>query len=70
MKIMKKSQEQDNFISIIRNGSQESFKGPEEWFSGEVFVKNLFLENSLLTYSGSLVTFQPGARTAWHSHPI
>jgi len=67
---MKKSQEQDNFISIIRNGSQESFKGPEEWFTGEVFVKNLFLENSLLTYSGSLVTFQPGARTAWHSHPI
>ena len=62
--------EQEDFITIIRNGSQEQFKGPEEWFTGDVIVKNLFSENALHTYSGSLVTFQAGARTAWHTHPI
>ncbi|WP_121958364.1 carboxymuconolactone decarboxylase family protein [Petrotoga sp. 9PWA.NaAc.5.4] len=62
--------EQEDFITIIRNGSQEQFKGPQEWFTGDVIVKNLFSENALHTYSGSLVTFQAGARTAWHTHPI
>jgi quercetin dioxygenase-like cupin family protein len=70
MKIMKRCEEQDNFITIIRNGSQEPFKGPEKWFTRDVIVENLFPENNLFPYSGSLVKFQPGARTAWHTHPI
>ncbi|HOP24168.1 MAG TPA: carboxymuconolactone decarboxylase family protein [Defluviitoga sp.] len=67
---MKRCEEQDNFITIIRNGSQEPFKGPEKWFTRDVIVENLFPENNLFPYSGSLVKFQPGARTAWHTHPI
>jgi len=57
MKIMKRCEEQDNFITIIRNGSQEPFKGPEKWFTRDVIVENLFPENHLFPYSGSLVKF-------------
>ena len=39
---MKRCEEQDNFITIIRNGSQEPFKGPEKWFTRDVIVENLF----------------------------
>ncbi|MBO1926767.1 carboxymuconolactone decarboxylase family protein [Thiomicrorhabdus sp. 6S2-11] len=49
--------------------SQETFTGPEALFSGEVQVKMLFPENDTAHYSGAYVTFQPGARTAWHQHP-
>ena len=50
-------------------GSQQSFKGPEKLFTGDVQVKLLFPANNVAHYSGAYVTFQPGARTAWHSHP-
>jgi len=50
-------------------GTQRSFKGPEQYFTGEVQVEMLFPENNVAHYSGAYVTFQPGARTAWHSHP-
>ena len=49
-------------------GSQQSFKGPEEWFTGDVQVDMLFPPNDTAHYSGAYVTFQPGARTAWHLH--
>lgn len=49
--------------------SQKSFKGPEEYFTGEVQVDMLFPGNETAHYSGAYVTFQAGARTAWHSHP-
>lgn len=49
--------------------AQQSFTGPEENFTGEVNVVFLFPANDTAKYSGALVTFQPGARTAWHSHP-
>lgn len=49
--------------------SQKSFKGPEKYFTGEVEVNTLFPANDTAHYSGAYVTFQAGARTAWHSHP-
>jgi len=50
-------------------GSQQSFKGPEAYFTGDVQVDMLFPGNAAAHYSGAYVTFQPGARTAWHLHP-
>lgn len=50
-------------------GSQPSMKGPEEYFTGEVQVDMLFPANDAAAFSGAQVTFQPGARTAWHLHP-
>lgn len=50
-------------------GSQQSFVGPAEYFTGEVQVDVLFPETDATHYSGAYVTFQPGARTAWHLHP-
>lgn len=54
---------------IYRAGSQQSFKGPRDLFSGDVQVDLLFPANGTAHYSGAYVTFQPGARTAWHLHP-
>jgi len=54
---------------IYRAGSQKSFKGPEAWFTGDVQVDMLFPDNETAHYSGAYVTFQPGAKTAWHLHP-
>jgi quercetin dioxygenase-like cupin family protein len=50
-------------------GSQQSFKGPEAYFTGDVQVDMLFPGNDTAHYSGAYVTFQPGARTVWHLHP-
>jgi 4-carboxymuconolactone decarboxylase len=49
--------------------SQQSFKGPEAYFTGDVRVDMLFPDNETAHYSGAYVTFQPSARTAWHLHP-
>jgi quercetin dioxygenase-like cupin family protein len=54
---------------IYRAESQKSFKGPEDLFTGDVQVDMLFPRNETAHYSGAYVTFQPGARTAWHLHP-
>jgi 4-carboxymuconolactone decarboxylase len=56
-------------MEIMPKGTQKSFKGPEEWFTGDVQVDMLFPSNEVAHYSGAYVTFQPGARTAWHLHP-
>jgi len=55
--------------TLYPTGSQQSFKGPEAYFTGEVQVDMLFPGNDTARYSGAYVTFQPGARTAWHLHP-
>src|SRR5512144_2251059 len=57
-------------MDIKRNGSQPSGKGPAEWFTGNVRIDPLFQSNDSRRGNGSLVTFEPGARTAWHSHPL
>lgn len=54
---------------IYQTGTQKSFKGPANLFTGEVQVDLLFPANETAHYSGAYVTFQPGARTAWHFHP-
>ena len=57
-------------MDIKRNGSQQSVKGPEEWFTGVVRIDAPFRAESPARVSGATVTFEPGARTAWHTHPL
>src|SRR5271169_3164331 len=57
-------------MEIRRAGSQPSAKGPSEWFTGTVRVDPLFQAPSPARVSGASVTFDPGARTAWHTHPL
>ncbi|MGG3575165.1 carboxymuconolactone decarboxylase family protein [Bacillus gobiensis] len=58
-----------NSQTITRSGSQPSSKGPAEYFTGNVRIDPLFSENDSAEYGGAYVTFQPGARSAWHTHP-
>jgi len=57
-------------MDITRNGSQPSGKGPSDWFTGTVRVDPLFGSNDARRGASALVTFEPGARTAWHTHPL
>jgi 4-carboxymuconolactone decarboxylase len=57
-------------IRIMRRGSQPSRQGPAENFTGSVRVDPLFQASAPARASGSLVTFEPGARSAWHTHPL
>jgi quercetin dioxygenase-like cupin family protein len=57
-------------MEIKRNGSQPSGKGPSEYFTGTVRVDPLFNAPDPARVAGASVTFEPGARTAWHSHPL
>lgn len=57
-------------ITITRAGSQPSQQGPAERFTGSVRVDPLFGMNEPSGSSGAYVTFEPRARTAWHSHPL
>ncbi len=57
-------------MEIIRNGSKPSQKGPEEWFTGTVRIDPLHAPPEPARAGAGLVTFEPGARTAWHTHPI
>lgn len=57
-------------IKIIRSGTQPSAKGPLDWFTGTVRVDPLFSPQDPSRVSAAYVTFEPGARTAWHTHPM
>ena len=57
-------------MEIKRSGSQLSGKGPEEYFTGTVRVDPLINAPDPAHIFGALVTFEPGARTAWHTHPL
>ncbi len=57
-------------MEIKRSGSQPSGKGSAEWFTGNVRIGPLFQPNDPTRASGASVTFEPGARTAWHTHPL
>ena len=57
-------------MHIQRSGSQPSSKGPAEHFSGEARVDALFEPPGPARVLGASVTFEPGARTAWHTHPL
>lgn len=57
-------------MEIQRNGSQPSGTGPAEWFTGAVRMDPLFTAPAPARVAGLDVTFEPGARTAWHTHPL
>lgn len=57
-------------MEIKRVGSQPSGKGPEDWFTGTVRIDPLFQAEAPARGAGASVTFEPGARTAWHTHPL
>src|SRR5947199_7260757 len=64
------SSESSQAITITRSGSQSSRQGPTENFTGSVRIDPLFNANPPSRTSGGRVTFEPGARTAWHTHPL
>jgi quercetin dioxygenase-like cupin family protein len=57
-------------MDIKRAGSQASGKGPSEWFTGTVRIDPLFQAAAPARAAEASVTFEPGARTAWHTHPL
>ncbi len=58
-------------MEIKRNGTQASVQGPADWFTGTVRLDPLFLKaEEPARATGASVTFEPGARTAWHTHPL
>lgn len=57
-------------MNISRNGSNPAVKGPADWFTGTVRMEPLFQPEAPARTAGVLVTFEPGARTAWHTHPL
>jgi quercetin dioxygenase-like cupin family protein len=57
-------------MDIMRSGSQPSGKGPAEYFTGAVRIDPLFNPPGPARIATALVTFEPGARTAWHTHPL
>ena len=57
-------------IKITRSGSQQPSKGPAEYFTGSVQVEPLFPAHDPSRTSGGKVTFEPSARSAWHTHPL
>lgn len=57
-------------MDITRNGTQPSAKGPAEYFVGTVRIDAPFKAREPARVSGATVTFEPGARTAWHTHPL
>jgi quercetin dioxygenase-like cupin family protein len=57
-------------MEIKRSGSQPSGKGPAEYFTGNVSIDSLFQAPAPARVASAIVTFEPGARTAWHTHPL
>jgi quercetin dioxygenase-like cupin family protein len=57
-------------VEIKRAGTQASIKGPADWFTGAVRIDPLFDATAPRRASGGSVTFEPGARSAWHTHPL
>jgi len=57
-------------MQIKRNGTQPSQKGPEAWFTGQVRIDPLHTAPAPARVGAASVTFEPGARTAWHTHPL
>jgi quercetin dioxygenase-like cupin family protein len=59
-----------NSMEIKRPSSQPSAKGPADWFTGTVRIDPLFQAPAPARVAGAMVTFEPSARTAWHTHPL
>ena len=57
-------------MEITRSGATPSGQGPADWFTGTVRIDPLFQAPEPARVAGASVTFEPGARTAWHTHPL
>jgi quercetin dioxygenase-like cupin family protein len=57
-------------MKLYRNGTQPSQPGPAEWFTGSVRIDPLHMASAPARHGAARVTFEPGARTAWHTHPL
>ena len=57
-------------MKLMRAGSQPSQKGPEDYFTGTVRIDPLYAASEPARVSAGQVTFEPGARSAWHTHPL
>ncbi|NHK27930.1 cupin domain-containing protein [Parvularcula flava] len=57
-------------MKIIRKEEQETVEGPAENFTGKATIKGMFSREEPSRLTGAIVTFEPGARTAWHKHPL
>jgi quercetin dioxygenase-like cupin family protein len=57
-------------MNIQRAGTQPSAKGPADWFTGTVRIDSPFKGTDASRVTGATVSFEPGARTAWHTHPL
>jgi quercetin dioxygenase-like cupin family protein len=57
-------------MEILRAGANPSVKGPADWFTGTVRIDAPFHGTGAARVGGATVTFEPGARTAWHTHPL
>jgi quercetin dioxygenase-like cupin family protein len=64
------TERREGTMEIQRIGSQPSAKGPAEWFTGAVRIDSRFQRSNPARVGGARVTFEPGARTAWHTHPL
>jgi quercetin dioxygenase-like cupin family protein len=64
------SEKDTNVMHIDRNGSLPSVKGPAEYFTGNVRIDMQFQRGGDSRVAGAIVTFEPGARSAWHTHPL
>lgn len=64
------STQPDTMMKITRNGSLPAMKGPADWFTGDTRVDPLFSPESPARAGAASVAFDPGARTAWHTHPL
>jgi quercetin dioxygenase-like cupin family protein len=62
--------ETEQQMKIQRSGSQPSRPGPEDYFTGKVRIDAPFAGSEPARVGGATVTFEPGARTAWHTHPL
>jgi len=65
-----RTERRDGTMEIKRSGSQPSGKGPADYFTGAVRIDPLFQAPDPARGRGASVTFEPGARTAWHTHPL
>src|SRR5947199_114705 len=66
----KRNQTNEKHMEIKRAGSQPSGKGPADWFTGTVRIDPIITTPDPALVSAAAVTFEPGARTAWHTHPL
>jgi quercetin dioxygenase-like cupin family protein len=67
---IKQSMDRKTTMKIERNGSRPSTKGAQDYFSGSVRVEPVFQVGEPMRLNAGSVTFEPGARTAWHTHPL